>query len=81
MTCGWPHDTRETPQNQNQKGLHVKRKTDNTSPGGWGLIGGDWSQTLTREVNLKISDISTEEVRESGRGFQSLIIFVLAVGI
>ena len=28
-------------ENQNQNSLLVKRQTDNTTPGGWGLTGGD----------------------------------------
>ena len=59
---------------QNQNSLLVKRQNDNTSPG-------DWSRkirlALTREVNLdtQSSDSSAEEMRESGRTFQSLIVW------
>ena len=31
----------DTDQNQNQNSLLVKRQTDNTTPRGWGLTGGD----------------------------------------
>ena len=63
-------------QNQNHNSLLVKRQTDNTTPGGWGLTGGDYSRALTREVNLdtQSSDNSAEEIRESGSSFQSLMV-------
>ena len=31
----------ESESDQNQNSLLVKRQTDNTTPGGWGLTGGD----------------------------------------
>ena len=57
----------------NLNGLLVTRQIDNTSPGG---APGGKSLALTRDANLdtQSSDISAEEIRESGRSFQSLIV-------
>ena len=59
----------------NLNSLLVKRQTDNPSPGA--ATGGNWSLALTREVNLDTlsSDSSEEEIRDSGRSFQSLIVW------
>ena len=56
-------------QNQNQNSLLVIRQIDNPSPGA--------VTALTREVNLDTlsSDSSEEEIRDSGRSFQSLIVW------
>ena len=53
----------------------VKRQIDNPSPGA--VAGGNQSLALTREVNLDTlsSDSSEEEIRDSGRSFQSLIVW------
>ena len=57
---------------QVQNSLLVKSQNDNITPGRWGLTGEDLSRALTRDVNLdtQSSDISAEEIRESGRSFQ-----------
>ena len=41
------------------------------------MTGGNLSLALTREVNIDIlsSDRSEEEIRDSGRSFQSLIVW------
>ena len=54
--------------------LLVKSQNDNPSPGA--ETGGNKSLALTREVNLDIqsSDNSAEEIRESVRSFQFLIV-------
>ena len=60
----------------NLNSLVVKRQIDNPSPGA--VTGGNYSLALTREVNLDrllvSSDSSEEEIRDSGRLFQSLIV-------
>ena len=55
--------------------LLVKRQIDNPSPGA--VTGGNQSLALTREVILDTlsSDSSEEEIRDSGRPFQSLIVW------
>ena len=54
--------------------LLVKRQIDNPSPGS--VTGGNKSLALTREVNLDtLSSYSLEENRDSGRSFQSLIVW------
>ena len=60
---------------QNQNSLLMKCQIDNTVPGGCCLTGGDKSRAITREVNLdtQSSDISEEEIRESGRSFQTSV--------
>ena len=60
--------------NLNLNILLVKRRIDNPSLGA--VTGGNESLALTREVNLDTlsSDSSEEEIRDSGRSFQSLII-------
>ena len=52
----------------------MTRQIDNTSPGG--APGENQSVALTKDANLdtQSSDISAEEIRESGRSFQSLIV-------
>ena len=62
----------------NLNSLLVKRQIDNPSPGA--VTGGNKSLALTREVtqvNLDMlsSDSSEEEIRDSGRSFQSLIVW------
>ena len=59
--------------NLNLNSLLVKRQIDNPSPGA--VTGGNQILALTREVNLDTlsSDSSEEEIRDSGRSFQSLI--------
>ena len=61
--------------NLNLNSLLVKRQIDNPSPGA--VTGGNQSLALTREVNLDtlLSDSSEEEIRDSGRSFQSLIVW------
>ena len=61
--------------NLNLNSLQVKRQIDNPSPGA--VTGGNWSLARTREVNLDTlsSDSSVEEIRGSGRSFQSLIVW------
>ena len=61
--------------NLNLNSLLVKRQIDNPSPGA--VTGGNESLGLTREVNLDTlsSDSSEEEIRDSGRSFQSLIVW------
>ena len=58
----------------NLNSLLVKRQVDNPSPGA--VTGGNKSLALAREVNLDTlsSDSSEEEIRDSGRSFQSLLI-------
>ena len=53
----------------------VKCQIDNPSPGA--VTEGNKSPALTREVNLDTlsSDSSEEEIRDSGRSFQSLIVW------
>ena len=67
--CDWG---KLVPSSQNQNSSLVKRQNDNTSPG-------DWPRKIspTREVNLDTlsSDSSEEEIRDSGRSFQSLIVW------
>ena len=61
----------------NLTGLLVTRQTDNTSPGGATIFHqGNQSKALTRDANLdtQSSDISAEEIRESGRSFHFLIV-------
>ena len=60
--------------NLNLNSLLVKRQTDYPSPGA--VTGGDYSLALTREVNLDTlsSDSSEEEIRDTGRSFQSLMV-------
>ena len=60
--------------NLNLISLLVTRQIDNPSPGA--VTGGNYSLALTREVNLDTlsSDSSEEEIRDSGRSFQSLIV-------
>ena len=55
--------------------LLVKRQIDNPSSGA--VTGGNQSLALTREVDLDTlsSDSSEEEIRDSGRSFQSLIVW------
>ena len=62
-------------QDLNLNSLLVKRQIDNPSPGA--LTGEYQSLALTREVNLDTlsSDNSEEEIRGSGRSFQSLIVW------
>ena len=57
----------------NLNSLLVKRQIDNPSPGA--VTGG--TLALTREVNVDTlsSDSSEEEIRDSGRSFQSLIVW------
>ena len=59
----------------NLNSLLVKRQIDNSSPGA--VTGGNLSLALTREVNLDTlsSDNSEEEIRDSGRSFQALIVW------
>ena len=59
----------------NLNSLLVKRQIDNPSPGA--VTGENFSLALTREVNLDTlsSDSSEEEIRDSGRSFQSLIVW------
>ena len=61
--------------NLNLNRLLVKRQIDNPSSGA--LTGGNKSIALTREVHLDTlsSDSSEEEIRNSGRSFQSLIVW------
>ena len=61
--------------NLNLNSLLLKRQIDNASPGD--VTGGNYSLALTREVNLDTlsSDSSEEEIRDSGRSFQSLIVW------
>ena len=56
--------TENDSESEYQNSLLVKRQTDNTTPGEWGLTGGDYSRALTREVNLdtQSSDNSAEEI-------------------
>ena len=58
----------------NLNGLLVIRQIDNTSPGG--APGGKLVPGSTRDAILdtQSSDISAEEIRESGRSFQPLIV-------
>ena len=53
----------------------MNRKIDNPSPRT--VTGGNWALALTGEVNLDTlsSDGSEEEIRDSGRSFQSLIVW------
>ena len=62
-------------QDLNLNSLLVKRQIDNPSPGA--LTGEYQSLALTRDVNLDTlsSDNSEEEIRGSGRSFQSLIVW------
>ena len=62
-------------QNQNQNSLLVIRQIYNPSPGA--VTGENKSLALTREVNLDTlsSNSSEEEIRDSGRSFQSLIVW------
>ena len=62
-------------QNLNLNSLLVKRQVDNPLPGA--VTGGNQSLALTREVNLDTlsSDSSEEEISDSGRSFQSLIVW------
>ena len=55
--------------------LLVIRQIDNHSPGG--VTGGKLVLALTRDENFNTqsSDISAEEIRESGRSFQSLMVW------
>ena len=59
----------------NLNSLLVKRQIDNPSPGP--VTGDNKSLAITREVNLDTlsSDSSEEEIRDSGRSFQSLIVW------
>ena len=59
----------------NLNSLLVKRQIDNPSPGA--VTGGNKSIALTREVNFDTlsSDSSEEEIRDSGRSFQSMIVW------
>ena len=59
----------------NLNSLLVKRQIDNPSSGA--VTGGNKFLALTREVNLDTlsSDSSAEETRDSGRSFQSLIVW------
>ena len=59
----------------NLNSLLVKRQIDNPSPGA--VTGGNQSLALTREVNLDTLsyDSSEEEIRDSGRSFQSLTVW------
>ena len=59
----------------NLNSLLVKRQIDNPSPGA--VTGENQSLSLTREVNLDTlsSDSSEEEIRDSGRSFQSRIVW------
>ena len=59
----------------NLNGLLVTHQIDNTSPGG-APGGKSVPSRLTRDANLdtQSSDISAEEIRESGRSLQSLIV-------
>ena len=58
----------------NLNSLLVKCQIDNPSPG---AVTGGKSLALTRQVNLDTlsSDSSEEEIRDSGRSFQSLIVW------
>ena len=58
--------------NQNSL-LVISKKNNNTSQG----LGRGRSLALTRKVNLNMqsSDSSAEEMSESGRSFQSLIVW------
>ena len=58
----------------NLNGLLVTCQIGNTSLGG--ELEGNQSLVLRRDANLdtQSSDISPEEIRESGRSFQSLIV-------
>ena len=61
-------------QDQDQDSLLVKRRNDNHSPG---PVIRKLVPTLTREVNLatQSSASSADEIRESGRAFQFLIVW------
>ena len=61
--------------NLNLNSLLVKRQIDNTSPGA--VTRENKSLALTRQVNLDTlsSDSSEEEIGDSGRSFQSLIVW------
>ena len=68
-------------QNQNQNGLLVKCQTDNTTPGGWGLTGGDKSQALTREVNFNLDTLLRNlysKILETGTIFHFMFDFNLS---
>ena len=69
------HSTLDLNLNLNLNSLLVKRQIDNPSPGA--VTGGNYSLALTREVKLDTisNDSSEEEIRDSGRSFQSLIVW------
>ena len=60
--------------NLNLNSLLVRRQIDNPSPG---VVTGGKPLALTREMNLDTvsSDSSEEEIRDSGRSFQSLTVW------
>ena len=55
----------------NLNGLLVIRQIDNISPGG---RGGGARREISPWLSQETSDISAEEIRESGKSFQSLIV-------
>ena len=59
--------------NLNLNGLLVIRQIDNISPGG-SVPGGKLVPGSHKRCELGHTDISAEEIKESGRSFQSLIV-------
>ena len=66
-------DFQNLSRNLNLNGLLVIRRIDNSSPGGGVRQEGNQSLALIRDANLdtQSSDISAEEIRESGRSLLS----------